>query len=450
MKPWYDFPILLLLVMVLLGCRTAPKDEVVEGMPSHPLRNAKDLDVLMEKIGDSRIVLLGEASHGTTEYYAWRSAISKRLIQEKGFTIIGVEGEWADSYRVNNFVKGPSRDSLQAVAMLRQYDRWPTWMWGNYEIASLATWMNRYNQEKANNEKVGFFGLDVYCLWESMDELMPHIRGNDSLTKMAIDVRKCFQPYSADPGEYALGVATATADCRKQTERLYRAIMKFTGGATARAESQFVVQQNALVARNGENYYRTSVSSDIESWNVRDRHMMQTIKRLLELHGPDSKIIIWEHNTHVGDARFADMGSPQIVNVGQLVRQEYGRENVFIVGFGSHRGTVTAASGWGSAVETMRVPAAKKGSWEDVLNHAGPENRIIISDELRANKFYMKKWGHRAIGVAYNPNSEGGNYVKSVIPNRYDAFIYISQTTALRPIPILPRNEPPDTYPSGT
>src|SRR5215217_2810630 len=192
--------ILLFFFSLLLSCKkNGPLDQQAATIPAHALRSEADLDSLLMQIGDARIVLLGEASHGTSEYYQWRSMISKRLIAEKGFDMIAVEGEWADSYRVNQFIKGSSKDSAQAVALLRQYDRWPTWMWGNYEIASLVTWMNHYNQTQADAEKVGFYGLDVYCLWESTQELMPYISGNDSLVKITQQVQQCFQPYSADP-----------------------------------------------------------------------------------------------------------------------------------------------------------------------------------------------------------------------------------------------------------
>lgn len=444
--------LLLCMVFLLQNCKKEKQAKAGTGVitiPAHALNTEKDLDSLIAQVGNARIVLLGEASHGTSEYYQWRSIISKRLIQEKGFNAIAVEGEWADSYRVNQFIKGSRKDSVQAVSLLRQYDRWPTWMWGNYEIASLVTWLNHYNQAKEGMGKVGFYGLDVYCLWESMQELMPYVGSNDSLKRMAGQVQQCFKPYSADPMQYAYAVANASANCRTQTERLWQAVHNYTGGRTATSEPQFVMQQNALVALNGERYYRASVSSYPDSWNIRDNHMTQTIRRLLEFGGAHTKIIVWEHNTHVGDARFTDMASGGLVNVGQLVREEFGQNNVYIVGFGSHSGTVIAADEWGGAVEKMKMPQAKTGSWEDMLHKQGAGNKILFSSELRKNEQLLKPIGHRAIGVQYNPARESGNYVPSVIPSRYDAFIYIDRTTALHPLGTKPRNEPPDTYPSG-
>ncbi|MBA9077195.1 erythromycin esterase family protein [Rufibacter quisquiliarum] len=422
-------------------------------IPHHPLRTEQDLEVLLQQIGDARVVLLGEASHGTAEYYTWRAAITKRLMQEKGFDFVAVEGEWADSYRVNQFIKGPRKDSAAAVALLEQYNRWPTWMWGNYEVASLVHWLNAVNQGKPSDQKAGFFGLDVYCLWESMTELLPYVKNNPDLVKAARQVHRCFQPYSADAMQYAEAVANASANCRAETSRLWREIQQQSQNeGNTKSEAQFVAEQNALVALNGERYYRAAVTSNSESWNIRDRHMMQTLQRLLEFHGPEAKAIVWEHNTHVGDARYTDMADRGEVNVGQLVRKEYGEEQVFAVGFGSYQGTVIAASRWGAPYQTMEVPPAVPGSWEQILHQLSPTDKIIFSKDLVANKALNRPVGHRAIGVVYDPKLEHlGNYVPSVLPKRYDAFIFLDKTRALHPIErITVRNEPPDLYPSGT
>jgi erythromycin esterase-like protein len=422
-------------------------------IPSHPLRNEQDLDVLLKEIGNSRVVLLGEASHGTSEYYTWRTAISKRLIQEKNFNFIAVEGEWADSYRVNNFIKGEKRDSAAVITLLQQYNRWPTWMWGNYEVASLVSWLNTYNQNKPAEAKAGFFGLDVYCLWESMAELMPYLQKADpSVVKAAQKVHACFQPFSADAQQYAMAVANASADCQGETSRLWKRLQQSASNQTGKSEADFVAEQNALVALNGERYYRAMVTSSTASWNIRDRHMAQTLKRLLELHGPASKAIVWEHNTHVGDARYTDMARENMVNVGQLVRKEYGEDNVYIVGFGSYSGTVIAADEWGAPMKKIQVPKAVPGSWEHILHSASVADKIIFSKDIREQKSLKRPINHRAIGVVYHPNLEHrGNYVPSTIPRRYDAFLFIDQTEALHPIQIpLQTNEPPDLYPSGT
>jgi erythromycin esterase len=440
-----------LITLVLFSCRKESGSPLInETVATHPLNSDADLDPLIQHIGDARIVLLGEASHGTAEYYQWRAQISKRLMQEKGFSAIAVEGEWADSYRLNSFIKGPAKDSVAAVEVLKQYDRWPTWMWGNYEIASLATWMNRFNQNRSQQQKVGFYGLDVYCLWESTQELMPYLQGgNQQAIEAARQVETCFRPFSADPQQYGYAVANSAAECRQQTTNLWNAILQITGNTTPTDEAAFTMQQNALVALNGEAYYRTSVTSYEDSWNIRDRHMQQTLKRLTEHLGPNSKIIVWAHNTHVGDARFTDMAAQGMVNLGQLAREEFGQQNVFAVGSGSYQGSVIAASTWGAAIQQMPVPAAPNNSWEGYLHSIGASNKLIFSNEIATVAGLQQPVGHRAIGVVYDPSAETGNYVPSTIPKRYDAFLYIDHTTAVHPIQIPVRNEPPDTYPSG-
>lgn len=438
-------------IIVVVSCtrKNAVQSEM-RPFNSYQVTNNADLDVLLEQIGDARIVLLGEASHGTSEYYRWRSELSKRLIAEKGFDFIAIEGEWADTYRVNRYIKGPQRDSAATVQLLKQYDRWPTWMWANYEFAELVTWLNQNNQSRSENEKTGVFGLDVYCLWESMAELRPYLQdAHPSLVNKANKLEKCFKPFSDDAQEYAYAVANATADCREETTELWQAVNTLKPGAVAENIDQFVMEQNALVAKNGEEYYRTMIASSSESWNVRDYHMSETLDRLLAFHGEGSKAIIWEHNTHVGDARYTDMKAAGMINVGQLVREKYGRENVFIVGFGSYEGSVIAANAWGSKMEQMKLPAAQSGSWEEVLHSNKKGDQIVFSRDLKGEPALQKSIGHRAVGVVYHPRREAGNYVPSIIPERYDAFFFIDKTSALHPIPVSRRNEPPDTYPSG-
>jgi erythromycin esterase-like protein len=286
-----------------------------------------------------------------------------------------------------------------------------------------------------------------------MAELMPYIKeAEPSIVKAAQKVHACFKPFSTDAQEYAMAVANASADCGAETNRLWKTLQKSTNNKVNKNEVDFVAEQNALVALNGERYYRAMVSSSAESWNVRDRHMAQTLKRLMDLHGSASKAIIWEHNTHVGDARYTDMAQGGMVNVGQLVRKEYGEENVFIVGFGSYSGSVIAADEWGSPLKKMEVPKAVAGSWENMLHELSPANKIILSKDIQEEKMLKKAVNHRAIGVVYHPKLEHrGNYVPSIIPKRYDAFLFIDQTQALHPIEIpLKGNEPPDLYPSGT
>ena len=449
-NPNFFYKLCMLILLILsISCKKAANSNSFEVIPSHPLNSVSDLDLLLEEIGNDRLVLLGEASHGTAEFYEWRTEISRRLIEEKGFKIIAVEGEWADSYRMNQFITGGPKDSTAAVSALQTYNRWPTWMWGNRQVASLITWLNSHNQGKAEIDKARFYGLDVYCLWEAMQEITPLLPASDPLLPVVQQVNQCFQPFSANPEEYADAVSRSSVECRSNTEALWQQILQRSSGSTAVTEPEFVIQQNALVALNGEKYYRTMITSGSESWNIRDRHMMQTIKRLLDFHGADSKMIIWAHNTHVGDARFTDMADAGMVNIGQLTREELGEENVFLVGFGTYQGRVIAGKSWGSPLQEMKLPEAKKGSWEHLLHQNGTGNKLLLSSELIRNARFMKSIGHRAVGVVYNPNNEQGNYVPTIIPKRYDAFVFIDNTTALEPLQINPNNEPPDTYPTG-
>ena len=403
-------------------------------IPVHPLQNEQDLDILIKQIGDARIVLLGEASHGTSEYYTWRAAITKRLIQEKGFDFIAVEGDWSEAYRVNRFIKEEKKDSLAILDLLRQFHRWPTWLWSNYEMVPLFGWLNAFNQDKPADDKIGFYGLDLFSIGESLKELMTYA-GDTSILNSAKKFQKCFQPYANDPVEYGKIILKGGRGCSEEANRLLQSIPHFSQRKQGRNGSRFVMEQNALVALDGEKYFRTRISNKAESWNIRDRHMTETIKRLLRFHGPHSKAIIWEHNTHVGDAHYTDMPQRGKTNTGELLRKEFGASNVYIVGFGSFRGTVIAADRWGTSYQKMEVPGALTGSWEDILHQEGAYNKIIFSREISNNRNLNGWINQRAIGAVYQskPN-EFASYTPSIIPQRYDAFLYIDQSNALHPV----------------
>jgi len=420
---------------------------------ARPLHSAGDLDPLMSRIGDARVVLLGEASHGTHEYYTWRAEISKRLITEKGFNFIAVEGDWPDCYQVNRFVKGYSGVSTDPYGALDSFRRWPTWMWANEEVLDLIGWMRKANDGKPTDRKAGFYGLDVYSLWDSLYAVMDYLKKNapDALAEAKRALR-CFQPYGEDAQEYARATYLVPTSCEDEVVGLLQRLRtdaKATNGDGR--DSHFVAEQNALVVKNAEAYYRAMVRSDSGSWNIRDRHMAETLSRLLDHHGPASKAIVWEHNTHVGDARYTDMADDGMVNIGQLAREKYGESDAVLVGFGSHRGRVIAGEEWGAPWQEMIVPPGREGSWEDILHRAGPQNKLLIFD--RPASAEMTEWrGNRAIGVVYRPQYEAfGNYVPTIMPRRYDAFLFIDQTNALRPLFLVPNEteEMPETYPTG-
>jgi erythromycin esterase len=398
--------------------------------------------------------LLGEASHGTSEFYTWRAELSKRLILERGFSFIAVEGDWPDCYRVNRYVKGMPDGGRDAEAVLHAFERWPTWMWANREIVSLVQWLRRHNERASDARKVGFYGLDVYSLWDSMRVVMQYLtRIDPALASAARRAYNCFEPYAEDVQEYARATALVPTSCEDEAVAVLRALRaNATNFREDGREGYFDAEQNALVARNAERYYRTMVRGGPASWNVRDHHMVETLDRLVEHHGPATKAIIWEHNTHIGDARFTDMARAGMVNVGQLVRESRGDHDTVLVGFGTHRGTVIAADEWGAPMERMRVPPARNDSFEHVVHEAVGGDALFLFGDADPASALDQPLGHRAIGVVYDPDHERwGNYVPTIIPRRYDAFLYIDETRAVDPLhmPVRVGGDEPETYPSG-
>jgi erythromycin esterase len=434
--------------------------------------NKKDLDVLLEHIGDARYVLLGEASHGTSEFYMWRAEITKRLVTEKGFSFIAVEGDWPDCYRVNRYAKGRENSGSSAYEVLHAFSRWPTWMWANREIVDLIEWLRLHNKTVENQDKkVGFYGLDVYSLWESLDAVMGYLQKNyPDAMKSAIEAYRCFEPYSRDVEEYARATAFIPESCEDEVADMLIELRRKTGGGGSEdnddrrfkadgREAHFNAEQNAVVAKNAELYYRTMMHGGAAAWNVRDHHMMNTLERLMKFHDTDAKSIVWAHNTHIGDARATDMRQAKMVNLGQLAREQAGRKNVVLVGFGTYKGSVIASKAWGEPMERMPVPPAIDGSWDSFLhslddNSVGPNKLLIFNeiDKVESGNPFLESKGQRAIGVVYNPSYEKyGNYVETILPVRYDAFLFIDETHALNPLhmPVSPDEELPETFPTG-
>lgn len=417
---------------------------------AQPLGSPADLDPLIDAIGNSRYVLLGEASHGTSEFYTWRTEISRRLIEEKGFSFIAVEGDWPDCYSVNRYVKGRAGESADEV--LHAFSRWPTWMWANREVVELVRWLSIHNERLPSERQTGFYGLDVYSLWDSMHAVVEYLEslGSD-LASGARRAYSCFEPYEEDAQEYARAAALVPTSCEDEAVRILRALRsRATELKEDGPEAFFNAEQNALVARNAELYYRTMVRGGPASWNVRDHHMVETLERLMAHHGPRARAIVWEHNTHIGDARFTDMARSGMINVGQLVRQQHEAEGVVLAGFGTDRGTVMAAKEWGAPMERMEVPPAREGSYENAMATAGAGNSLFLFGDSHGP--LAEPRGHRAIGVVYDPRTEHwGNYVPTILPRRYDAFLFIEETKAVDPLHIRPEKNPdlPETYPTG-
>nr|WP_245671421.1 erythromycin esterase family protein [Bacillus wudalianchiensis] len=402
-----------------------------------PFETNEDLSRLVDEIGEAKIVLLGEASHGTSEFYSVRAALSKRLIAEKGFSVIAVEGDWPSAQQVNRYIKGYDKETKKTEDILQAFNRWPTWMWANKEIASLIEWLHAYNEKKAPEQKVGFYGIDVYSLWESMEEVLRYLSRTKSTgvdLALAKKAFSCFEPFNRQPENYAISTLNISDVCVDEVSKLLASIRTHEEHYKGEEEADLNLKVNALVAKNAEEYYRAMVRNDALSWNIRDEHMVETINELRNYYGEEAKILVWEHNTHIGDASATDMKNENMINVGQLIREQNRPEDVYAIGFGTHRGTVIAAEEWGLPYEKMEVPPAQRDSWEDLLHQAGPFNKFLMFNEQ--NRHLFDSWiGHRAIGVVYHPEYEVyGNYVPSNISHRYDAFIYIDQSRALTPL----------------
>ncbi|WEK17796.1 MAG: erythromycin esterase family protein [Candidatus Pedobacter colombiensis] len=410
------------------------------------LEHSKALDPLLERIGDAHCVLLGEASHGTHEYYTWRTAISKRLIEEKGFNFIAIEGDWPDCYRLNRYIKGYDSADKSPEEMLRSFRRWPTWMWANWEVTALISWLKDYNKQLYPNKKIGFYGLDVYSLWESLYVITEYLEGTDPATAaIAKKAIQCFEPYDRDEYRYAREQATIADSCRDTLVSMLTEIRKKASGYNHDPEAALNTEQNANVAVNAEEYYRNMTGFNDNTWNLRESHMIETLYRLRKFHGAGAKTIIWAHNTHIGDARYTNMHAEGMVNLGQLLREEMGLQDVVLVGFGSYQGTVIAAKEWGGEMEEMNVPEAHPGSVEELLHQDAATDRLLIFERDKKQRF-DKMMPHRAIGVIYHPKRE--SYGASVLSSRYDAFIYIDQTMALHPLYLRPDgHQIPETYP---
>lgn len=418
------------------------------------LEEITDLDPLIEYIGNAKYVLLGEASHGTHEYYTWRAKITQRLIKEKGFSFVGVEGDWPDCYRLNRYAKGYTDSFTDIYDVLNEFNRWPTWLWANWETAAFIDWLKVHNEDLSADQRIGFYGLDVYSLRESLYTIIKYLEKNDlKALEIAKKAMKCFDPFPQDEGQtYARACTLIPKTCEKEVLHLLIEILNNAEKYNSDTENVMSTSQNAFVARNAEKYYRAMIRRGPASWNIRDEHMVSTIQRLMKFYGEKAKTIIWEHNTHIGDARATTMSNEGMINVGQLLKEQYQDQGVISVGFGSYEGSVVAGRNWGDSMRKIKVPKAIEGSLEHLLHNGGKDkNKLILLNKLKNKTEFSSYLSHRAIGVVYNPEHEKfGNYVPTILPERYDAFIFIDKTTAIHPIHIEPDgNQIPQTYPFG-
>jgi erythromycin esterase-like protein len=428
---------------------------------AHPLTGADaDYDPLLALVGDARFVLLGEATHGTHEFYAERARITQRLIRDKGFTAVAVEADWPDAYRVNRYVRAEG-DDADAVAALAGFQRFPAWMWRNTDVAGFVEWLRGHNDALAGAPaKVGFYGLDLYSLFTSIEEVLRYLESVDP--QAAAEARRhyaCFDHFAEDSQHYGYAAASGLSESCQQGVLRQLQLMQQRAMDLMQASGEdafFYAQQNARLVMNAEEYYRTMFKGRVSSWNLRDSHMAETLDALakhLSKDGAPAKIVVWEHNSHIGDARATEIGRQGEWNVGELARKAYDGDTR-LIGFLTYHGWVTAASEWDGPPERKRVRPGLAGSYEDVLHHV-PMDRFFLP--LRADSparaALMEQRLERAIGVLYLPQSERqSHYFGARLPEQFDGVIHIDHTQAVQPLDAgggWHSGEPPETYPSG-
>jgi erythromycin esterase-like protein len=419
-----------------------------------------DYDPLLRRIGDTPFVLIGEASHGTHEFYRERAVLTKRLIVEKGFDAVAVEADWPDAYRVNRYVRGEAGDT-DAEEALRGFERFPTWMWRNADVLDFVGWLRAHNDAAgAAGRKVGFYGLDLYSLHASIDAVLSYLdRVDPAAAARARRRYGCFDHADAQEYGYAaeLGLRRSCEDdAVAQLVELRKSAARYAQRDGARGPDDFFfAEQNARLVRNAEEYYRGMFRGRVLSWNLRDRHMVETLEALrrhLSLERGPAKIVVWAHNSHLGDARSTEMGVQGEWNVGQLMRERHG-SRVFLLGFSTYEGTVTAASEWHGTTERKIVRPALEGSYEALFHGVGlPRFYLPLGAEDAVPSLNDPRL-ERAIGVIYLPETERlSHYFHASLPDQFDGLLHIDRTRSVEPLEkgaVWTRGEVPETYPIG-
>ncbi len=411
-----------------------------------------DIGPLLERIGDARVVLLGEATHGTSEFYRMRARITRELILRHGFNFVAVEADWPDAARINQYVRhAPVRQE-----QWKAFTRFPTWMWRNYEALELVEWLRTWNAEVSDPERrASFYGLDLYSLFTSIDAVVAYLSSVDpAMAAIARHRYACLSPWEHDPAAYGQAVLSGRyRDCEAAAVAMLRDMLNRRIEYSQRdGDSFFDAAQNARLVAAAERYYRVMYYGSVESWNLRDQHMFDTLERLLDFHGPGSKGIVWEHNSHVGDAAATEMGARGEHNVGQLSRARFA-ESAFLVGFGTDHGTVAAASDWDGPMEIKRVRPSHEASYERLCHDSGVKAfmlhlrdpaRQAVRDELEAARL------ERAIGVVYRPESElTSHYFQACLPRQFDEYVWFDETRAVSPLSSVVAPGVPETFPFG-
>jgi erythromycin esterase-like protein len=431
---------------------------------SQPLAGSpNDYDSLIEMVGEARFVLLGEASHGTHEFYRERALITKRLIYQRGFTAVAVEADWPDAYRINRFVRGEGPD-VDSVDALSGFKRFPQWMWRNADVLDFVGWLREHNDNEAfPNRKAGFYGLDLYSLHASIGAVLAYLGKVDpEAAKRARHHYSCFEHFGKEIETYGYAAGFGlTPTCEdavvKELVALRRKAMDYLQRDGQVAEdAYFCAEQNARVVKNAEEYYRNMFRREVSSWNLRDTHMMESLVSLgehLEKRGTPAKIVVWAHNSHLGDARATQMGERGELNLGQLVRERVGKE-VVSIGFTTYTGTVTAASDWDAPAERKSVRPGHRDSYEALFHEVDTprfflnlRDNAALSTQLRMEKL------ERAIGVIYRPETEmQSHYFNARLSDQFDGVIHFDHTRAVEPLERTTEwalGEVEETFPSG-
>jgi len=413
---------------------------------------------LLDLIGDARLVLIGDATHGTDEFYSLRAELTKALIRSKQFNLVAAEADWPDAYRINRWVRHVSEEA-DAAAALGAFVRFPRWMWRNTVLVEFVEWLRRYNARRMASDRVGFYGLDLYSLHTSIDAVLNYLRKVDpDAAARARHRYSCFEHFGSDPQSYGyaatLGLSrTCEDDVVAQLVELRNAAVEYARRDGYIAEDEyFFAEQNARLVRNAEIYYRAMFAGQVDSWNLRDTHMMETLDALLTWTSRRSgytRAVVWAHNSHLGDARATQMGAWGELNLGQLARERHG-DRVVAIGFTTHSGTVTAAREWDEPAERRRVNPSIRGSYERLFHDTGIERFLLVTSEARDALAETRL--ERAIGVIYKPESErASHYFRARMADQFDAVIHIDTTSALTPLERWSRenSDLPETYPTG-
>ena len=455
--------------------RTVGHDALARlGRAARPIEGRDDdYDELLAEIADRRVVLIGEATHGSTEFYGERARITRRLIEDHGFTVVAVEADWPDAYRVNRYVLGLSDDHSAEVA-LTDFRRFPTWMWRNTVVVDFVDWLRKYNDALTDPMRMArFHGLDLYSLRASMDAVVSYLEGIDpDEAQRARERYSCFDHVGAEGQAYGFALAYRQAvPCESevvtQLVELRRRASEYASRDGWLAEDElFCAEQNAVVVRDAEEYYQQMYRAEVSSWNLRDRHMAATLDALLDHFDRRprragtgrTKVVVWEHNSHIGDARATGMSVRGELNVGQLARQRYGAHDVALIGLTTYDGEVTAATDWGRPARRRSVRAALPESYEHLLHEVVGEGLaparfwLPLSDPAVSDVVAEPRL-ERAIGVVYRPDTErASHYFPARLDQQFDAVVHLDRTSALQPLDDIVAwepLEPPDTYPTG-